>query len=77
MIAFDPAQGLYTLRRADYRLTADEGVLRGQRSHMTLFPVENLGQLHVDVALQRIPVVDEMRLEILAWFKSLSSGGPD
>jgi hypothetical protein len=39
--------------------------------------VENLGQLHVDVALQRIPVVDEMRLEILAWFKSLSSGGPD
>jgi hypothetical protein len=77
MIAFDPAQGLYTLRRADYRLTADEGVLRGQRSHMALFPVEDLGQLHVDVALQRIPVVDEMRLEILAWFKSLSSGGPD
>jgi hypothetical protein len=44
---------------------------------MALFPVENLGQLHVDVAQQRIPVVDEMRLEILAWFKSLSSGDVD
>ena len=77
LIAFDPAQGLYTLRRSDYRLIADEGVLRGQRSHMALFPVKDLGQLHVDVALQRIPVVDEMRLEILAWFKSLSSGVVD
>jgi hypothetical protein len=77
MIAFDPTQGLYTLRRSDYRLIADEGVLRGQRSHMALFPVEDLGQLHVDVAQQRIPVVDEMRLEILAWFKSLSSGDVD
>ncbi|MEO2161086.1 MAG: sulfatase-like hydrolase/transferase [bacterium] len=77
MIAFDPARGLYTLRRTDYRLIADEGVLRGQRSHMALFPVEDLGQLNVDVAQQRIPVVDEMRLEILTWFKSLSSGGPD
>ena len=77
MVAFDPAHGLYTIRRTDYRLTADEGVLRGQRSHMSLFPVEDMEQLHVDVALQRVRVVDEMRLEILAWFKSLASGGAD
>ena len=77
MIAFDPAEGLYTIRRTDYRLIADEGVLRGQRSHMFLFPVQNMRQLHVSVALQRVRVVDEMRLEILAWFKSLSSGGAD
>jgi hypothetical protein len=77
MIAFDPAEGLYTIRRTDYRLVADEGVLRGQRSHMFLFPVQNMRQLHVSVALQRVRVVDEMRLEILAWFKSLSSGGAD
>jgi arylsulfatase A-like enzyme len=75
MIAFDPAQGLYTLRRGDYRLVADEGVLRGQRSHMLLFPVQNLSQLHVDVSLQRISVVDDMRLEIVDWFKGLAPGG--
>jgi hypothetical protein len=44
---------------------------------MFLFPVQNMRQLHVSVALQRVRVVDEMRLEILAWFKSLSSGGAD
>jgi hypothetical protein len=77
MIAFDPALGLYTIRSTDYRLIADEGVLRGQRSHMSLFPVEDMEMWRVDMALQRIPVVDEMRLEILAWFKGLSSGGAD
>jgi hypothetical protein len=41
-----------------------------------LFPVQNLSQLHVDVSLQRISVVDDMRLEIVDWFKGLAPGGP-
>ncbi len=77
MIAFDLAQGLYTLRGTDFRLLADEGVLRGQRSHMALFLVEDLEQLHVNVALQRVSVVDDMRQEIVRWLKSLSAGGKD